>query len=32
LVPVAAGALALAMFAYVWHLPVRRFNRPTRWW
>ncbi len=32
LVPVAAGALALALFAYAWHLAVRRFNWPTRWW
>ena len=32
LVPVAGGALALALFAYVWHLAVRRFNWPTRWW
>ena len=31
-VPVAAGALALALFAYAWHLAVRRFNWPTRWW
>jgi len=32
LVPVAAGALALAAFAYAWHLAVRRFNWPTHWW
>ncbi len=32
LVPVAAGALALALFAYGWHLAVRRFDWPTRWW
>lgn len=32
LVPVAAGALLLAAFAYAWHLAVRRFNWPTRWW
>lgn len=32
LVPVAAGALALAMFAYVWHVAVRRFDWPVRWW
>ena len=32
LVPVAAGALALALFAYVWHLAVRRFDWPARWW
>ncbi len=31
-VPVAAGALALALFAFVWHLAVRRFAWPTRWW
>ena len=31
-VPVAAGALTLALFAFVWHLAVRRFNWPTRWW
>lgn len=32
LVPVAAGALLLAAFAYAWHLAVRRFDWPTRWW
>lgn len=32
LVPVAAGALALAAFAFAWHLAVRRFDWPTRWW
>jgi len=32
LVPVAVGALALAAFAYAWHLGVRRFDWPTRWW
>jgi len=32
LVPVAAGALTLAAFAYAWHLAVRRFDWPTRWW
>lgn len=31
-VPVATGALALALFAFVWHLTVRRFDWPTRWW
>ena len=31
-IPVAVGALALALFAYVWHLAVRRFDWPTRWW
>jgi CBS-domain-containing membrane protein len=32
LVPVATGALLLAAFAYAWHLAVRRFDWPTRWW
>ncbi len=32
LVPVAAGAFLLALFAYGWHLAVRRFDWPTRWW
>jgi len=32
LVPVAVGALALAAFAYAWHLAVRRFDWPTHWW
>jgi CBS-domain-containing membrane protein len=32
LLPVAAGALMLAAFAYAWHLAVRRFDWPTRWW
>ena len=31
-VPVACGAVALAAFAYVWHLLVRRFRWPVRWW
>lgn len=31
-VPVAVGALALALFAFVWHVAVRRYNWPTRWW
>ena len=31
-VPVAAGAVALTAFAYIWHLAMRRFNWPTRWW
>lgn len=31
-VPVAVGAVLLAMFAFAWHLIVRRFNWPTRWW
>jgi CBS-domain-containing membrane protein len=32
LVPVAAGAAILALFAFVWHLVVRRYSWPTRWW
>ena len=32
LVPVAAGAVLLALFAFVWHLLVRRYSWPTRWW
>jgi CBS-domain-containing membrane protein len=32
LLPVAAGALMLAMFAYVWHLAVRRYDWPRSWW
>ena len=32
LVPVAAGAVLLALFAFVWHLVVRRYSWPTRWW
>jgi CBS-domain-containing membrane protein len=32
LLPVAAGVLMLAVFAYAWHLAVRRFDWPTRWW
>lgn len=32
LVPVATGAVALAAFAFAWHLAVRRFEWPTRWW
>ena len=32
LLPVAAGALTLAMFAYVWHLAVRRYDWPRSWW
>lgn len=31
-VPVAAGALTLAAFAYIWHLAVRRYDWPHRWW
>ncbi len=30
--PVFAGALLLAAFAYAWHVAVRRFDWPTRWW
>ncbi len=29
LVPVAAGAVALALFAFVWHRAVRWFDRPA---
>jgi CBS-domain-containing membrane protein len=32
LLPVAVGALMLAAFAYAWHLALRRFDWPTRWW
>ncbi|MGE0565194.1 MAG: HPP family protein [Pseudolabrys sp.] len=32
LVPVAAGAVALALFAWVWHALVRRYPWPHRWW
>lgn len=32
LVPVATGAGLLALFAYGWHLAVRRYDWPTRWW
>ena len=31
-VPVLPGALLLAAFAFAWHLAVRRFDWPTRWW
>lgn len=31
-VPVAAGAVLLAIFAFAWHLIVRRYRWPTRWW
>jgi CBS-domain-containing membrane protein len=30
--PVAAGALLLVLFAYFWHLTVRRYDWPHRWW
>jgi CBS-domain-containing membrane protein len=32
LMPVAAGALLLAAFAYVWHNLTRRGAWPVRWW
>jgi CBS-domain-containing membrane protein len=32
LVPVAVGAVLLALFAFIWHLLVRRYSWPTRWW
>jgi CBS-domain-containing membrane protein len=32
LVPVAAGALLLAGFAFAWHNLVRRGSWPQRWW
>jgi CBS-domain-containing membrane protein len=32
LVPVAAGAVLLALFAFLWHLLVRRYSWPLRWW
>lgn len=32
LAPVAAGALLLAAFAFVWHNLVRRGSWPARWW
>jgi CBS-domain-containing membrane protein len=32
LVPVAAGALLLALYAFFWHLVVRRYPWPERWW
>jgi CBS-domain-containing membrane protein len=30
--PVAIGAAILALFAYAWHLLVRRYSWPARWW
>ncbi|RAI42719.1 HPP family protein [Rhodoplanes roseus] len=30
--PVGAGAVMLALFAFVWHLAVRRYDWPHRWW
>jgi CBS-domain-containing membrane protein len=32
LVPVAAGAVTLALFAYAWHLVMRQYRWPQRWW
>lgn len=32
LVPVTAGAVLLAMFAFLWHLVVGRRSWPSRWW
>lgn len=32
LVPVASGALLLAVFAFVWHNATRRGAWPVRWW
>jgi CBS-domain-containing membrane protein len=32
LVPVTAGAVLLAMFAFLWHLLVGRNSWPSRWW
>jgi CBS-domain-containing membrane protein len=32
LMPVAAGALLLAAFAYAWHNTLRRGSWPQRWW
>jgi CBS-domain-containing membrane protein len=31
-VPVAVGVVLLAVFAFIWHLVVRRYSWPTRWW
>lgn len=31
-VPVAAGAVALALFAYAWHFVMRQYRWPQRWW
>ncbi|MFL9826970.1 HPP family protein [Rhodoplanes sp. SY1] len=30
--PVGAGAVLLALFAWGWHLTVRRYDWPHRWW
>ncbi|HEY5127162.1 MAG TPA: HPP family protein, partial [Bradyrhizobium sp.] len=32
LVPVAVGAVLLALFACIWHLLIRRYSWPIRWW
>lgn len=32
LVPVTIGALLLALFAFLWHLFIRRYSWPHRWW
>ena len=32
LVPVAVGAILLALFAFIWHLLIRRYSWPTQWW
>jgi len=32
LAPVAAGALLLALFAFLWHNVARRGSWPLRWW
>jgi CBS-domain-containing membrane protein len=32
LVPVAAGAVLLALFAFLWHNLARRGSWPVRWW
>lgn len=32
LAPVGAGAVLLALFAFVWHMTVRRYAWPHRWW
>jgi CBS-domain-containing membrane protein len=32
IIPVALGAGMLALFAFAWHLLVRRYSWPIRWW
>jgi len=32
LVPVAVGAILLALFAFIWHVLIRRYSWPIRWW